>query len=339
MDPDAIQELVGELGVWRGQEYGQVAGYTALLYYYATSFDEEVERIWPQPPWKIGKVLYLLSRYSNILRIVIEIVRSFPIHATISTSACNSLQGAFWSLQVMALGFFPEAIFWLCIYALLGGKTKYLIVLAVTFLAFVIPTQVLQGMSTATVEAIELSPLESALGYTCSYAPSTQSPTLFLAAAYLALTRTTLIMVVAIITLFVRYRKQKNRLIKVIRREGAVYYLSAFLIGFVMSLSRTPGLTEKIVDKYDLLVTFKSFMIPAFADRLLLKMQKIDDLGTRALISTLVFEPRNNGGTGSTDSEGYYEEEGSSISGAPSPRDVTGDPQPSKDKRGRSEVV
>ncbi|KAF5341891.1 hypothetical protein D9611_001132 [Ephemerocybe angulata] len=107
-----------------------------------------------------------------------------------------------------------------------------------------------------------------------------------------------------------------------------------------MSLSRTPGLTEKIVDNYDLLVTFKSFMIPAFADRLLLKMQKIDDLGTRALISTLVFEPRNAGGTGSTDSEGCYEEEGSSISEAPSPQNVTGDPQPSEDKRReRSEVV
>lgn len=35
-------------------------------------------------------------------------------------------------------------------------------------------------------------------------------------------------MVVAIVTLVIRYRKQNNSLIKVIRREGGIYYFLAF---------------------------------------------------------------------------------------------------------------
>lgn len=43
------------------------------LYYYILTFDGEVAKIWPQSRWRLGKILYLTTRYSFAIWICIEI--------------------------------------------------------------------------------------------------------------------------------------------------------------------------------------------------------------------------------------------------------------------------
>lgn len=43
------------------------------IYHYATTFHEEVAQVWPQKPFKMGKVLFMTTRYSAVAAMALEI--------------------------------------------------------------------------------------------------------------------------------------------------------------------------------------------------------------------------------------------------------------------------
>lgn len=261
---------------------------TALLYYYLTTVDEEVANIWPQPSYKLGKILFLVSRYANIGRIALDIP-SLPLYITTTLKSCNAVNRAFQTFVVIGVNF-PEAILWIIIYALLGGRPRHLVILLGVYLAFTIPIQVLQGMAFSLEDAVPLTQLQTEMGYLCSWWSGTRSEQLYIYVTYLSFARTILFMTVAVATIVVRFRKQQNALLRVITREGGLYYLSACALNFFNGLSKLSP--PVIPDSYHIINHLRLIFIPVLADRLLLKMQYTDGLGTRADMSTLIFEPR-----------------------------------------------
>ncbi|KAJ3524142.1 hypothetical protein NMY22_g11132 [Coprinellus aureogranulatus] len=217
-----------------------VASVVTLLYYYVTTLDDEASKIWPQPSWKAGKILFLVSRYSNYARIVVICLYGWPNHNHYSLSTCTSMQRAWWGLTVIGVTIAPECIYWLCFYALLGGRRVHFALMAGVFLFFLVPIQILQGIYISDATAIPVSELRTELGFPCTQGGSLKPLALYTTAAYLGLARTTLVMAVAIATLSIGYRKQNHALINVIRREGCIFYALAFVVGFLNSVANTP---------------------------------------------------------------------------------------------------
>ncbi|KAF6743120.1 hypothetical protein DFP72DRAFT_1053430 [Ephemerocybe angulata] len=275
MDPASLEKLKASLTLWRINE----------IYYYATTFDEEVTRIWPQSNRKIGKIMYLLSRYSNIVAAVLSILTTLPTHSTMSPPACIRLFRAFVATSVVAVNI-PEAIFWVCIFALLGGRRRYMVLMIAAYLAFFVPIQVMQGITYSKTEAFPPLPWEEEIGYMCSLDGLQMKP-YSLIVPYINLARTVFVTVLAIVTLFVRYRKQNgNRLIRIIQREGGMFYFCASVTGIFTGLAQVPGV---LPDKYAVTSRIRKVVLPVFADRLLLYLQAVEDPGTRAEVSALIF--------------------------------------------------
>ncbi|KAF6749357.1 hypothetical protein DFP72DRAFT_913238 [Ephemerocybe angulata] len=308
-EQESLQELATALQELRTIEYVMLPGYVALIYYYITTFDAEVEHIWPQPTWKLGKLLFLLTRYSSVVVRILDIIISIPLHRALGISTCQSLIMSRFAILIIS-NLSAEAVFWVCLYALLGGKAKYLIFLVLGFLAFTIPMQILQGFFIGTWEAVPLPQEEYEIGYSCSYIRGIKYENLYTIGAYIAFARTTCVMIVAVYTVVVRYRAKNNNIIKIIRREGGMYYISAMLLHLFAGLSYFPG--NPVFDKYNIVTAAKLLLIPIFADRLLLKMQNIDDPGTQAVISTLMFDHKEY--RGQIDEEGTLETQNDEVS-------------------------
>ncbi|KAF5311210.1 hypothetical protein D9611_013005 [Ephemerocybe angulata] len=345
-EQESLQELATALQELRtielSPQYVMLPGYVALIYYYITTFDAEVEHIWPQPTWKLGKLLFLLTRYSSVVVRILDIIILYVMQLAflsiarwVSRCVIDALLDVnpsrpqlksliedvpiayhvkiwyqcFYIDQGVALTS-VTAVFWVCLYALLGGKAKYLIFLALGFLAFTIPMQVLQGFFIGTWEAVPLPQEEYEIGYSCSYIRGIKYENLYTTGAYIAFARTTSVMIVAVYTVVVRYRAKNNNIIKIIRREGGMYYISAMLLHLFAGLSYFPG--NPVFDKYNVVTAAKLLLIPIFADRLLLKMQNIDDPGTQAAISTLMFD--HNEYRGQIDEEGTLETQNDEVS-------------------------
>ncbi|KAF6744572.1 hypothetical protein DFP72DRAFT_857365 [Ephemerocybe angulata] len=129
---------------------------------------------------------------------------------------------------------------------------------------------------------MEVEPFDRDLRSPCAFTTSVPGTRKFyIMAAYLGFARSILVLVVAITTITHRYRKH-NSLIKVIRREGGMYYVSA-------TIPQTSNLE------------LRELLIPIFAQCLLLKMQRVNDPGTEAFLTTLMFE--NTGGASTSDTE------------------------------------
>jgi hypothetical protein len=73
--------------------------------------------------------------------------------------------------------------------------------------------------------AIPQNILDHLLGYPCNFRKEQHSD-LSAISVYIAFARTSLALIVGLVTLVVRYRKQNHNLIRVIRREGGMYYIS-----------------------------------------------------------------------------------------------------------------
>ncbi|KAJ3542453.1 hypothetical protein NMY22_g3507 [Coprinellus aureogranulatus] len=150
------------------------------------------------------------------------------------------------------------------------------------------------------VAAIPLGMLDEFLGYPCAFTPG-KHPNHEAIAVHIVLARTSLSLAVGIATIIKRYRKQNHNLIRVIKREGGIYYMSLLILRFFASLAATPE--HFIRDDYEVLYTLRVLFTFTFADRLLLQMRKVDDPGTRRAISTLIFNPKTPVGQESIDAE------------------------------------
>ncbi|KAJ3536803.1 hypothetical protein NMY22_g5874 [Coprinellus aureogranulatus] len=275
MDEEAIQEVLDQVPMYQAARittYAYLFSYTALIYHYITTIDQEVEHIWSQPRWKLGKIFFLTTRYSAL------IVMAHDLHAELRQAK------PFVGISVARTS--AEATLWLCLYALLEGKLRYFYLMVLMLVGFTIPIQVLQNISTFAQKPIPLGPLDEYLGFPCSFLPP-EHMNWYIVAAYLSFTRTLVATVLGLVTFTVRYRKQRNNLLKVIKREGGLYLLSSLVLKFVDGLKATPNVT--IEDKYDIAWGLSWLLINVFAERLLLSMKQVDHPGTRAVISTLVF--------------------------------------------------
>ncbi|KAF6763314.1 hypothetical protein DFP72DRAFT_1141117 [Ephemerocybe angulata] len=272
----------------------RIPSYVGLFYYYITTFDQEV---------KVLVTSYTLKVFNLLI--------DWPIHQVISI---KSVQYSYTQHQVpdASLVVMPianssaEAVFWLCLYALLEGKRRYLFVLISAFFAFLIPIQVLQWMFLVTNKAIPADPLSEELGYPCTFEPPAEDRfRLYSAGGYLALGRSAFILVAAFVTLFVRYRRQNNNLIKALRREGGMHYITALIMNLFSGITRSPN--TPLHDKYNIVTSIRFLLVPIFADRLLLTMQKLEDAGARTAVSTLMFDHQSEHSSTDSSSEYYAE--------------------------------
>ncbi|TEB21703.1 hypothetical protein FA13DRAFT_1716617 [Coprinellus micaceus] len=222
------------------------------------------------------------------------LVLNWPHHASISVPACEVL-GLTADVSGLLVRTFAEATLWLCLYALLGGKPKYFYLLVIAFLGLSIPAIVLNGMHVMSQRAIPQNTLDHLLGYPCNFLRP-QRPDLLAISSYIVFARTSLALVVGLVTLFVRYRKQNHNLIKVIRREGGIFYFST-LSERKPNIRRPNGILIKCIDSSSFAFLFMPRFHPWESYRLLLKMKKVDDQSTQAVISTLVFDHDERSGS------------------------------------------
>ncbi|KAF6765300.1 hypothetical protein DFP72DRAFT_839157 [Ephemerocybe angulata] len=95
--------------------------------------------IWPRK-WQVGKILFLLTRYTPMLLIASTILNGYKINVVFPPQVCSGLwltgQVSFtitsWSSDTLNPRILATVALLLCLYALLGSKRRYLAVLLAT---------------------------------------------------------------------------------------------------------------------------------------------------------------------------------------------------------------
>ncbi|KAJ3551090.1 hypothetical protein NMY22_g14 [Coprinellus aureogranulatus] len=295
------------------------SGKVTLLYYYATTFDEEVNSIWPQPGFKLGKLLFLGMRYCNIASLVFDYPFNTSHHGKISVNACQTFYEASWNGSIATNQYFallegvshkarytpasipldtiidprfPQiATCWLCLYALLEAKQSLLWILVALFAIFWVPITVFGYIYMKSEKYIPQVPIDAQFGYPCSFTLDGAKPILNSVAAYLVAIRAFLLILATAFVLYRHYHYRKfNNLLSVIQREGGMYLFAQVVMELVAGLKGTKHI--KIPDPYGIVSIIRVSLLPIFADRLLLKMLHRDDSQTTAVISTMMFDRR-----------------------------------------------
>ncbi|KAJ3545230.1 hypothetical protein NMY22_g2515 [Coprinellus aureogranulatus] len=313
----------------------------ALLYYYVTTFDEEVNNIWPQPSLKLGKILFLATRYLYTSAHLLDYAYNTSNHTGMSVKACQAVYEASsgasmhtWgggltetldlssSVTRMLAGTFAHGkslvTLWLCLYALLEAKAGYLWFLVVVFMIFWVPLTVMACIVMKTEIYIPVTKIDVQFGYPCSFTIAKRHRFLNTVQSYFIPARafreslsdyvgdpdagftsdSAVVLVISLIVLYKRYFRMYNRTLSVIRREGGFYLLAQTVLGVIIALKESKGgLPFEIVqipDKYGVLSSLSGLVFPVLADRLLLKMQKIQNPETSAIVSTLMFDHRTS---------------------------------------------
>ncbi|KAJ2929053.1 hypothetical protein H1R20_g8045, partial [Candolleomyces eurysporus] len=143
---------------------------TAYVYHYSTTLDDEVNRIWPEK-WGTGKILFLVTRYAMLGSVVFDFLRDRPLYVMLPLKMCKAsllLINLMPFLSIIA----AEASLWLCMYALLGAKRRYLAILMAIFATFAISCLVLMLIELTSWKAVRPIDFMQTLGYTCAYSAS-----------------------------------------------------------------------------------------------------------------------------------------------------------------------
>ncbi|RXW14040.1 hypothetical protein EST38_g11813 [Candolleomyces aberdarensis] len=191
-----------------------------------------------------------------------------------------------------------EAALLLCLYALLGTKRRYLILLAVFFTSYtIVHFALLLPYTINSSKAIPSFPLDQRFGYACNFQmPSKITQNYWIVLRYVNLSRTAITACISIATLIIRYRRQNGSLINVIRRDGGMYYLGTIAIRVTDSVVTTSGFIT-ILTEYRIVEVLSHVVIPMLVTRLLINMKKIGErremTNTSRIISTLMFARRN----------------------------------------------
>ncbi|KAF6745624.1 hypothetical protein DFP72DRAFT_48651 [Ephemerocybe angulata] len=209
-----------------------------LICYYLSTYDLEITKIWPQPTLKLGRLLFLGMRYSNILAYALACIHSTGNQAKLGT--CSIVRNSAQALEILNVTC-AEVTFWICLYALLGGGRKCRRILGVAFLTFFLPIQILDGMWRFQVSSIPLSqaPIPSALGYPCAFAEQFDFK-LYAITGYIGMARSILVLLG---TLIVQARwaspigTESPLVVSIIRWEGLGYYLSVTILYSSLGLS------------------------------------------------------------------------------------------------------
>ncbi|TEB28597.1 hypothetical protein FA13DRAFT_1793778 [Coprinellus micaceus] len=278
-------------------DWGSVAFYNLYIYYVLTTMAQEVSIILPQK-WGQGKMLYGIIRYGTLIFIALQLIRDYRNYFSISPTACKVLyiaciRGIAYLACAFSLG--------LCLGALL--RMKLIGVAAVCILSFGVPfvNGVIGLVSYFQYPAEPISPLDTELGYPC-YFPGTESlmetTVLFVGReprAYMNMVANTLLAVLAIVALVTRYKEQSGGLVKVIRRDSGLHYLSLLVVGLASAVVQTRAVIaapELDASPVSLLLDMaNAVVIPILAQRLLINMRKVDYMGSEPFASKLLFAP------------------------------------------------
>lgn len=266
--------------------YLRDAAFSVFLFHYVTTVDEEVSKIWKER-LNLGKLLFLTTRYSLLFRILIDSFINFPTEINVSAKACEGLY-----LIVSVLSWITTysvvGSLLLCLHALLGAKRRYLFIIIPTIIVF--PTV---AMSFAAMFFKDLKYAQSTYTnlFVCSVTVAEPNGSAWSSySTYLACVREIVTAVASAFTLFKRFRHE-NSLIRVMLRDGAIYYTTSCVMGLLQAIFTAPNFP--VQDKYQVLSVSRMVLNPILANRLLLNLRSNRDPGTQAAISTLLFDKPN----------------------------------------------
>ncbi|KAF5326441.1 hypothetical protein D9611_000579 [Ephemerocybe angulata] len=276
----------------RMYEYTSAMRNVMLICYYLSTYDLEITKIWPQPTLKLGRLLFLAMRYSNVFAYALACIHSTGNHAKLGVTTCSIVRNSAQALEILNVTC-AEVTFWICLYALLGGGRKCCRILGVAFLIFFLPIQILDGMWRFQVSSIPLSqaPIPSALGYPCAFEDQVDFK-LYAITGYIGMARSLLVLSG---TLIVQARwaspsgTDSPLVVSIIRREGLGYYFSVTALYCSIGLSINQSSTEH-AQTWDLVDKLCKLAYPIFADRLLLRMQTVDTSEAQDAVSALIFD-------------------------------------------------
>ncbi|KAJ3516851.1 hypothetical protein NMY22_g14109 [Coprinellus aureogranulatus] len=310
------QMNIGEVVVLPLNRNPLVSFIAFYVYYLLTTLDEEAEIIFPQIR-SGGVALFAFIRYGTCVFIALTLPSArFPSaraagyltaylgnyrnYYTISPEDCKGLLVAYGVVSRL-VSLACNIALGLCLGALLRAGKLWLIVIMIIAAA---PT-VINGLIFTVIGSIQLpaeppSPLDRELGYPCAIPPNEEWLTGTIAGVgrsariYLSFATTVCLLLLAIVTLVLRYRGQNGRLVQIIRRDGGLYYIALAAIRLVNTIVTTPALYPS-TEQGDgnpavvLASVANDLIIPVLAQRLMINMRKVDYMGSTPIASRLLF--------------------------------------------------
>ncbi|KAJ3530831.1 hypothetical protein NMY22_g8412 [Coprinellus aureogranulatus] len=288
-----VEALKLSVWTWRMQEYILIPFYAFYVYYVLTTFDEEVAIIHHQR-WNRGKLLFFSIRYGTVGYIALHLLRDHRTYLLIDPPGCKALlviqnSAPYVShlstknadAEVLPSHGIREEVAVRCGYRSLSRRTSS-------------GPGFLRLLHCIFVYAKPLSELDKELGYTC-YGPSPRRwPTAIGLdiRRYASFAATTVLLVLAVICVVVRYKGHSGRLVNIIRRDGGLYYLAVAGVRFTQSIMDTPTITRaRPLSNEGLMVLdgMSNIIVPILAQRLMINLRKADYIGSQPMASKLLF--------------------------------------------------
>ncbi|KAJ3528650.1 hypothetical protein NMY22_g9322 [Coprinellus aureogranulatus] len=250
LSDEQILALADAVAMWRVQEVGlsscskivaqcmtlvqavnqsSVPFYAFYVYYVLTTLDEEVAITFPQK-WNRGKMLLFIIRYGTVVFIAFELSRNYRDYLVVSPSTCKG-----WLIAYDALFYLVavscDAVLALCLGALLQVNQLYLLAIFILSIGPRIIGGIFSVVSDIQYPAEPVSDLDREMGYPC-YLPSNEiwvESTIWGNGrdirSYVNFAGTAVLFLLAGATMILRYKGHNGQLIKVLRRDGGLYYL------------------------------------------------------------------------------------------------------------------
>ncbi|KAJ3512896.1 hypothetical protein NMY22_g15202 [Coprinellus aureogranulatus] len=275
--------------------------YTGLLPYadftvpFYTFF---VATIYPQK-WRLGKLLFVILRYFPFMIIAIDLAS-----AELSESCgyiCSGMQGVVPSRDDLVVvlridDYAGDVTLLLCLWALLGAsKRRFLALFALLFTAMPIALSIV-FTSLKMTEPVPQTALDEAIGFPCSWAAGARGTLHYAILQYVNSAKTAILALVATIVLFVRHRRHTGSLLRVIRRDGGIHYITLTVVRLMLAITNTPTVTWAVTRPEIAAVTygFGRLVVPVLGQRLLLNIRRVDYMGSVPMASTLLFAPSSS---------------------------------------------
>ncbi|KAJ3522567.1 hypothetical protein NMY22_g11840 [Coprinellus aureogranulatus] len=279
-----------------------VATAVAYVYHCLTTIDVEVSMIWAKK-WTIGKATYLAVRYVPLIPFAGVVVKSSRTPAFLSFGTCVGLNNTFAVGGALAVAC-SEFSLSFCIYALFGAKRKSLCLVGFVYLGFTVPVFVLLGLQILNEGSLELEFYRVRLAMLEGPCPIgwAESMDRLATITYLYLAGSVVNAALGMIVVVRRYRRQANSLLNSIRRDGGTYFFASCLLRFIYTLFTAIGNSVNASGSADDVFSLLGNVVlcidlvaaPILSTGMLLNMRKIDDPGTKPIISSLMFARADN---------------------------------------------
>ncbi|KAJ3522075.1 hypothetical protein NMY22_g12042 [Coprinellus aureogranulatus] len=194
-----------------------------------------------------------------------------------------------------------DATLALCLGALLQAKRLYLVGIMMIAVGPRIIGSIFIVVGDIQYPAEPVSDLLKELGYPC-YAPSAEQwrklAIIYIGLdvrSYVNFATTAVLFLLAGAALVVHYKGNEGRLVRVLRRDGGLYYIALAGIRFGQAITRTPAILA--ISQLDsnpglvLIDTLNNIAIPILAQRLMINLRKADYMGSQPIASKLLFAP------------------------------------------------